>query len=76
MRSRLYQPALFEADRAVQETEIDRKRRARFEREEKGRKRRQFAHIEATCCLNWYPGGSGWNQCHTCGKPLHYTTHP
>ena len=72
-RIRWYQPALFAEERAGQEAEIGRKRRATFEREQKARKRKAFAHIEATCCGNWYPGGSGWDACHTCGKPLRYS---
>jgi hypothetical protein len=28
----------------------------------------------AQCGINWYPAGSGWTHCHTCGQPLIYTT--
>lgn len=30
----------------------------------------------AQCGINWYPAGSGWTHCHTCGQPLIYTTDP
>lgn len=28
----------------------------------------------AQCGINWYPAGSGWTHCHTCGQALIYTT--
>ncbi len=30
----------------------------------------------AQCGINWYPAGSGWTHCHTCGQALIYTTDP
>ncbi len=36
--------------------------------------RRKHPPGHAQCGINWYPAGSGWTNCHTCGQPLHYTT--
>ncbi len=44
----------------------------RLNREEAYRRRHPPGH--AQCGINWYPAGSGWTHCHTCGQTLIYTT--
>ncbi len=36
--------------------------------------RRKHPPGHAQCGINWYPAGSGWTHCHTCGQALIYTT--
>lgn len=36
--------------------------------------RRKHPPGYAQCGINWYPAGSGWTHCHTCGQLLIYTT--
>ena len=49
---------------------INRWNRQMKERDKRERTRGLF---DKTCCLYWYPAGSGWTHCHKCHRPLDYT---
>jgi len=66
------------AARAAERRETDQRRKSanaqkRWRKHEE-KTRRFRGRVPAECCLNWYPADSTWTHCHTCKKPLVFTT--